>query len=127
MNSNLKRFIVKITGIAAIIAFFGWLAFNLLIPEYYLPVMPWGLLFFLLMTILAHAFQLNQAAKGVPAFTRSSMVVTFLRLVVYSIVAVIYIALKPHNAVVFVIYLMLLYMLFTFFEVAEMIKIFKRK
>jgi len=118
----MKAFIVKLTGISLAIALIGWLVFSLAFPEYYLPVFPFLLLFFYLATMGIHSYQLNMAKKDIGKFTRSNMLVTFFKLVLYSVVAVVYIAVDKENALPFVICLMLLYLLYTFFEVTEITK-----
>ena len=127
MNTDLKRFIVKVVGIALVLAFIGWIVFSLFPPEYYLPIFPIALVFFLLVTILIHAYQLRMAKKDIAKFTRSSMLVTFFKLTIYSIFGVIYIALDSENAAAFVICLMLLYIIFSFVEVIELTRVSKRK
>ena len=121
----MKAFIVKLTGITLTIALIGWLVFSLAFPEYYLPVLPFLLLFFYLATMGIHAYQLKMAKKDIGKFTRSNMLVTFFKLVLYSIVAVVYIAIDKENAIPFVVCLMLLYLIYTFFEVTEITKITK--
>ncbi|WP_297094171.1 hypothetical protein [uncultured Draconibacterium sp.] len=121
----MKAFIAKLTGITLAIAVIGWLVFSLAFPEYYLPVLPFLLLFFYLTTLGIHAYQLKMAQKDIGKFTRSNMLITFFKLVLYSVVAVVYIAIDKENAVPFVICLMLLYLIFTFFEVTEITKITK--
>ena len=103
----MKAFIVKLTGITFAIAVIGWLVFSLAFPEYYLPVLPFLLLFFYLATMGIHAYQLKMAQKDIGKFTRSNMLITFFKLVLYSVVAVVYIALDKENAIPFVICLML--------------------
>ncbi len=115
----MKQFIVKLLVLTAAIALIGWLAFSLFFTEYYLPVLPFLLLFFFTVTILIHSYQLNLAKKDIGKFARSNMLITFFRLVLYSVVTVIYIAIDSENAIVFVICLMILYLIYTFFEVAE--------
>ena len=121
----MKAFIVKLTGITLTIALIGWLVFSLAFPEYYLPVLPFLLLFFYLATMGIHAYQLKMAKKDIGKFTRSNMLVTFFKLVLYSVVAVVYIAIDKENAIPFVVCLMLLYLIYTFFEVTEITKITK--
>ncbi|MCD6354626.1 MAG: hypothetical protein J7L95_03665, partial [Prolixibacteraceae bacterium] len=74
-----------------------------------------------------HAFQLNLAKKDMAKFTRNNMLVTFFKLVVYSVFAVTYIAFDPGNALVFVICLMLLYIVFTVVEIIELTRISRKK
>ncbi|WP_163322489.1 hypothetical protein [Draconibacterium mangrovi] len=121
----MKAFIVKLTTITIAIAVIGWLVFSLAFPEYYLPVLPFLLLFFYLATMGIYAYQLKMAKKDIGKFTRSNMLITFFKLVLYSVVAVVYIAIDNENAIPFVICLMLLYLIFTFFEVTEITRITK--
>ena len=122
---KLKGFIAKLIGLTAVIAIIGWLVFSLFLPEFYIPVLPYLLLFFFLVTVFIHWVQLKLAKKSIASFARSNMLITFFKLVLYSIVAIIYIALDSANAIPFVICLMLLYLIYTFFEVVEITRISK--
>ena len=115
----MKQFIVKLFGVTVAIALLGWLAFSLFLAEYYLPVLPFLLLFFFVVTLLIHAYQLHLAKKDIGKFARSNMLITFFKLILFSVVAVVYIAIDSENAIVFVICLMILYLIYTFVEVAE--------
>lgn len=108
-------------------ALLGWVVFSLFIPEYYLPVLPYTLLFVVAITLGVHAYQLMLVKKDMARFARSNMLVTFFKLMVYSLAAIIYIASDRENAVIFVICLMVLYLIYTFFEVTEMSKIVRKK
>ena len=119
----MKSFIAKLAGLTLIASLVGWLVFSLLLPQYYLPIFPWLMLFFFLFTLIIHAYQLNLSKKDFGKFTRSNMLITFVKLIVYSVLAVLYIALDKENALPFVICLFLLYLIFTFFEVVELSKI----
>lgn len=127
MNTNLKRFIVKTIGISVLIALIGWLVFSLFLPQYYLPILPYTLLFFLVVTILVHVYQLELAKKDLAKFTRNNMLITFFKLIIYSLFTIIYIALDSENALVFVICVMLLYIIYSFVEVAELTRISNKK
>lgn len=126
MNTDLKRFITKTIGISAAIALIGWIVFSLIVPEYYIPILPLALIFFLLVTILIHAYLLKMAKKKFAKFTRSNMLVTIFKLAIYSIFAVLYMILDAENALVFVICLMVIYIVFTFLEVVELTRASKR-
>lgn len=122
----MKSFIAKITALTLAIALIGWLVFSLFLPEYYLPVFPYLLGFFYLVTIGIHAYQLSVAKKDIGKFARSNMITTFIKLMMYSILAVVYIALDRENAVAFVVVLMTLYLVYTFFEVSSLTRISKK-
>ncbi|MFV0590097.1 MAG: hypothetical protein ACK5M7_01815 [Draconibacterium sp.] len=122
----MKSFITKLTVLTLAIALIGWLVFSMFLPEYYLPVFPFLLGLFFLVTLVIHSYQLKVAKKDIGKFARSNMLITFIKLMLYSIVAVIYIALKKENAIPFVAVLMILYLLYSFFEVSETTKITKK-
>jgi hypothetical protein len=76
-------------------------------------------------TVAIHAYQMKLAKKDIGKFTRSNMLVTFLKLIIYSVVAVVYIASDSENALPFVIGLMLLYLVYSFVEVSEITRFSK--
>lgn len=121
----MKRFIVRLTGLTLAVALIGWLVFSLVFPQYYLPVFPYLLIFFYVVTLAIHAWQLRLAKKDLGKFTRSNMLITFFKLILYSVFAVVYIANDRENAFVFVVALFLLYLIFSFVEVVETSRISK--
>ncbi len=123
----MKQFIIKLSALTVAIALLGWLVFSFFLQNYYLPVLPGLLLFFFVVTLLIHAYQINLAKKDMGKFTRSIMLITFFKLILFSAVAITYIAFAPQNALVFVICLMFFYLIFTFFEVSEISRISRKK
>jgi hypothetical protein len=123
----MKSFVAKIAGVSVALAVAGWLVFSLFLPGYYLPVLPWMLLFFLVITLLVHAWQLKLIKKDMGRFARSNMLVTFFKLMIYSVFAVVYIASDKENALVFVVCLALVYFIFSFVEVSEITRIVRKK
>lgn len=121
----MKQFIIKLAGVSVAIVLIAGVVFLWFLPQYYLPVLPFLLLFFISVTISIHAWQLQMAKKDIGKFARSNMLITFFRLVLYSIIAIAYIAYDSANAIVFVICLMLLYLVFSFVEVSSSIQILK--
>lgn len=123
----MRKFIAKILGASAVLVILSWLAFSFFIPQYYIPVLPYMLIFFLLITIIVHAWQLKLAKKDIAKFTRSNMLLTFFKLVIYSVFAVVYIAIDKEHALIFVICLMIVYLVFSFLEVSDLTRISKSK
>jgi len=123
----MKQFIIKLAGVSVAIVLIAGVLFSWFLPQYYLPVLPILLLFFIIVTIFIHAWQLQLAKKDIGKFARSNMLITFFKLVLYSIIAVAYIAYDSANAIVFVVCLMLLYLIFSFVEVSSSIQISKSK
>lgn len=119
----MKQFITGIAIISLLLTLIGWLVFSQFIPGYYLPVLPFLLVFFIVISISVHAFQLQQANNNMAKFARNNMLVTFLKLILYSAVAVIYFVFDSKNAKIFFICFMLLYLIFTVFEVTSLIRV----
>ena len=126
MSRELKRFIGKILIAAVALATAGWAIFTWFAPNHYLPVLPWMLAFFTVVTILIHAWQLSLAKKDMGRFTRSSMVVSLLRLVLYSGFAIVFLINRSENIPAFVVSIVVVYIVFTFLEVADLARITKK-
>lgn len=121
----MKKFFTKIVVASIVLIIAGWLAFSYFLPEYYLPVLPLLLVFFIIASLLIHSWQLKMAKKDLNKFARTNMMATMIRLFIYSIIAVIYIANNPQSAITFVICLMIIYLVFTFIEVTELSRVAK--
>lgn len=121
----MRSFTLKLSGITLAIAIIGGLVFTLVFPDYYLQVLPFLLLFFYGTTWGIHSFLLKMSKKDPGKFTRSSMVISTFKLLLYSTLAVIYIIIERENAIPFVICLMLFYVVYTVFDVVEITKIMR--
>jgi hypothetical protein len=126
MSKSFRRLIFKVIVAAAALVVTGCLIFTLVVPGKYIPVLPWMLAFFALLTIGFHGYQLRLAKKDMARFVRYSMIITFVRLLIYSLFAIIYLSLRPENAPVFVVCLVLVYLIFSFIEVADLSRIIKQ-
>jgi hypothetical protein len=122
----MKQFIIIILLISTALALVGWFVFSQFIPQYYLPVFPFLLLFFAVSSVIIHAYQHRLAKNDSGKFIRSTMLVTFFKLFLYSAFAIAYIAVDTQNAKIFVIVLVLLYLVFTTFEVTSSLRITKK-
>ena len=113
----MKQYLLKIFSLAIFLFITGWAVFTYVLPQYYLPVFPFVLLFFVLFSIAIHAWQTHLSKSPMGKFTRSNMILTFLKLVFYSAFVIVYIAIDRENAKIFTIVFMILYLVFTTFEV----------
>ncbi len=119
----MKKYIQNLLVIVVIIALISLLLFSKLIPQFYLPVFPFIVLFFVVVSVSIHAYLLRLASKELGKFTRSIMLITSLKLMLYSAVAILYIAIDMENAKVFVVCFLSLYVVFTVFEVFSLLGI----
>lgn len=123
MNIPLKKFILKLFLSSVLVAIIGAIVFHFFIPQYYQPILPIALAVFFILTIISHAYQLVLIQKDIAKFTRMNMILTFLRLLAYSVFTVIYLAVNSQNAISFVAGIMFLYIFFTIFEVSDITRI----
>lgn len=126
MSREFKRFTVRIFIASIVLVVFGWVIFRFFVPEQYIPVLPWMLAFFALVTIVSHGFQLRMAKKDMAKFARYSMLVSLFRLVLYSLFAIIFLAGNTENTAVFVVGLVVTYLVFTFLEVIDLARITRK-
>ncbi len=119
----MKKYIQNLIVVVLVITVISWLVFSKFIPQYYLPVFPFLVLFYAVSSVSVYAYQLQLAKKDMGKFTRSIMIITFFKLILYSAVAIIYIAVDTANAKAFVACFMFLYVVFTVFEVISLLRI----
>lgn len=127
IDRNIRKFITKILIAGIVMIVLGWVVFEYMIPEKYLPVLPWMLAFFTLTAILTHAWQVKLSKKKLGLFTRSSMVISLLRLMLYSVFAIVYLAFNQENAVVFVVSIAFVYSVYTILEVSDLSRMVKKR
>ncbi len=118
----MKNYIIKILILTLILGVAGAMLFTTVVPQFYLPVFPWVLLFFAASSAGIHAYQLHMAKSDMGKFTRGNMILTFVKLVAFSAFAIIYIAVDTKNAKAFVVVFMILYLAFNVFEVTSLTK-----
>ena len=127
MNRHFKHFIKKILIAIILMCLAAWAVYTFFTPGKYLPVLPWMLAFFTLITIVTHAWQTNRARNDMARFSRTSMIVSLIRLACYSLFAIIYLAHDSENAAVFVVCLVIIYVTFTTLEVADLSVLIKKR
>lgn len=120
MKQYIGKFILRLTILTIIITITGWIFFTFIFKDHYLPVFPFTLLLFFIVTGLIHIYQVRLANKNIARFTRSNMLATTLKLFIYSVFAIAYLAVNPARAITFVIVLFILYLIFNTFEVIEL-------
>jgi hypothetical protein len=116
----MKEFLLKITGTTLILAIVGGIIFHYFFESYYLQIFPFLLLFFYSFTLLTHALQSAQAKNNFSKFARIHMVVTLLRLFVFSAIIILYLIFFREKVASFVVVVAILYIVYTFLETREL-------
>lgn len=120
MNALIFRFLKRLSSLTAGIAIILAILFGFFLKSYYLPVLPFLLLFFFAFTFLTYSFLVKVAEKGFTHFIRAMMLVTVCRLLIYTVLAALYIAIIRKGIVCFVSVMGSFYLIFTIFEVLEL-------
>ncbi|MBC34739.1 MAG: hypothetical protein CL663_01660 [Bacteroidetes bacterium] len=127
MNPSFIKFIKRLFVFSLI---FGLIAFGItyLLPENYTsPNMPFILLFFFLVTAFSHYLVIKSMAERMSRFVNFFMISIFLKLVLYSMVIVIYALVNKGDVIPFMVTFLIFYLGFTVFELLEVLKLTKTK
>ena len=127
MSTQFKRFVVKTFVAAGILVLFGWMIFGFVTPGKYLSVLPWMLAFIIFITLITHAYLLRMAKKDMSRFAGGNMIISMLRLLLYSAFAFVYLYKNPEEPAVFVVCLVVCYIVFTYLAVADLSAVTKKK
>ena len=123
----MKQFLVKSTVLTIIVFFLGTVCYTTFLKPYFLSVLPIVVLFFYMVTNLVHAYLLKIAGKSSSRFTSQYMAVSFIKMFFYLAVAIVYVIFNRDSAKPFIANYLLLYFVYTIFEVSEFSKVIKRK
>ena len=123
----MKQFLLKSTVLTLIIFTFGTILYSTFLNPYFVPVLPVAVLFFFLVTNLVHAYLLKNSEKSNSRFTSQYMAASFLKMFFYLAVAIVYVMFNKEAAKPFFINFLLLYVVYTSFEVYELFRVVKHK
>ena len=119
---EMKQFIIKSTILTVILFVIGAILYASVLKEFFIPVLPLIVVFFYIITNLVHAYLLRSAGKSNSGFAARNMAVSFLKMFFYFVVAIVFVILHRENAKVFIANFLVLYVVYTIFEVYEFSK-----
>ncbi len=122
----MKQFALKSTVLTIIVFIAGAFLYYTVLKPYYLPVFPLSLLFFYIMTNLVHSLLLKMVSKAGSRFTSQYMAVSFIKMFFYLAVAIVYVLFNRDQAKPFIANFLVLYIVYTVFEVYEFSKVVKQ-
>ena len=123
----MKRFFIQSTVLTIIVLIAGTIIYSTTLQPHYRSVLPFTVLFFYLVTNLVHAYLLKIAVKSGSRFTSQYMAVSFLKMFFYLAVAIVYAFLNREYAKIFLGNFLLLYVIYTTFEVLQFSKFVRQK
>lgn len=123
----MKQFLIKSTILTIIVFLIGAALYTTVLKSYYFSVLPLVVLFFFVITNLVHAYFLTISGKSNTRFTSNYMAVNYIKMFFYLLAAIVFVVLNKEIAKVFVANFLVLYIIYTIFEVNEFLKKIKQK
>ena len=119
----LKRIIIFSVAFALICFIVGYF----LPAGFITPALPYLFIFFFSVTLAVHYILLKASEKRFSKFTTYFMLATFLKLMLYIAVLLIYVLLNRSDAIPFIITFFILYIFYTVFEVISILSYSKSR
>ena len=123
----MKSFFTKSSVLTICVFILGAVLYTTLLRPYYLDILPAVVFLFFLVTNLVHAYLLKISVGSGSRFTSHYMAVSFIKMFFYLAVAIVYAVFKKEEAKIFLVNFLLLYVLYTTFEVVEFSKVVRQK
>jgi L-asparagine transporter-like permease len=122
-----KKYLIRLLIFVAIITLIASGLYFTVLSKFYLPVFPYVLLFFAIISALTHYILIKSGKSRIAKFSTSFMGITSLKLFLYLIFIIVYLLIDKTNALVFVLTFFIIYLLFTIFETSLLIKDLDKK
>lgn len=123
----MKTFIAKSSILSVIILILGAILYSTLLKPFYLNILPVAVALFYFVTNLVHAYLLKISVSSGSRFTSWYMAISFTKMFFYLAVAIIYAIIFRDEAKIFLVNFLILYAVYTIFEVAEFSKVVRQK
>jgi len=115
-------FLYKLAILTIIVILIAVLTFKFLFEKYYLGIFPFVLLFFVATTIIVHYRLVRANRYGPGKFTRAFLTYTGVKMLLNLIFILVYVLVDKVNAIPFVVGFLILYIIFTVFEIVTILK-----
>lgn len=126
MNKIKRNFIIKISVLTVILAIIASIIFNFWLKSSYFSTFPFLLLAFPVISVITHFQLLKASKKSLGAFNIAFMLSFMIKLFAYLALAGTIISLETENKTSFVISLLLLYLIYTIFDVKAILEDMKK-
>ena len=121
-----RKFVFNLFLLALILTATGYGIFLFLVPGAYFPLFPVVPLFLFTVTIIMHVYLVRASENDARKFTSRYLGAMGLKLLIYIVFMVVFLALATQHAVPFLVSFMVCYATFTLVEVIAILKHLKR-
>ena len=122
MSAQFIRFTRALILFSIIIALLSFGAMYLLPANYITPMLPYILIFFLVISLAVYYFIEKAVAERFSLFTNYFMIATMLKIIIYLTIIIIYAFTNKYDAIPFILTFFLFYVGYTTFEVIWMLR-----
>lgn len=123
----MKSFFTKSSVLTVIVFILGAVLYSTLLKPFYLAILPVVVALFYVATNLVHAYLLKISVSSGSRFTSHYMAASFIKMFFYLAVAIVYALTNKEDAKIFLVNFLLLYFIYTTFEVIEFSKVIRQK
>jgi len=123
----MKQFFIRSSILTLIVFAVGLILYITVLKVYFFPMLPFVVFFFFGVTNLVHAYFLSISAKSNSRFTSKYMAVNYIKMFFYLLIAIVFVVLNKEIAKVFVANFLVLYIIYTIFEVNQFLKRIKQQ
>lgn len=124
--NNFKIFIKNLT-ITSFIASCIYLIFFIIDKNHYLAIFPFVIIFFYVITLSVHYFLSKSLKDRIAKFSVNFMITTTIKLIIYASFVIIYLLFNKNEAITFVVFFIINYLIFTIFEVVSILRELKKQ
>ncbi len=125
MNNHLKKFIIRGIIISLILSIAGFFLFITILKEYFSFSFPVLLLVVFLINVLFHRYLIRSARRSNRKFPIKFMSATIIKMGLYLILIFLFVVFDRENAVPFLFVFIIIYVIFTIFEVISVLDYLK--
>ncbi len=127
MKPAFLPFLKKSAALTIVLFVLGLIAFKTFAGQWYLPVFPYLLLAFFLMSLTIQKYLYKIVGMSMLKFSSRFMGITMLKLIGLLIAAVVYVLLNKQDAIAFIVVFFLVYVAFSAIEVYDILMVAEKK
>jgi len=125
MDKDLKKIAIQLFILTILLTIAGFLVMKYILPEHYFTGYLFMPLLLFVITFSVHRYLIIASREDSKKFTYKFMGATGLKMFIYLVMMVIYLLLDKNHAVPFLVSFLILYVLYSLFEVLAVLKYLK--
>lgn len=122
-----NKFLIKEAILTVFLGLIALILFQTVLSTYYHPVFWLNLFIIAVLTGVLHFFILKVSTEGHSRFSSRFIMISGIKMMIYLVFIVLFALFNPGHAKFFLITFLILYFIYTFFEVLLMLKFFNKK